>query len=202
MLSREAGRFIKHYKTNNIIKLLILSDFIIWSGNQLFAPIIAIFISDRLIGGSIEAAGIAVSIFLVVKSILEIPVGMFIDSSKSEKDDLYSAILGTLISSIAILLYSVITTVGQMYMLQVLLGAAAAIAYPGWYSIFTKHVDKNKEAFEWSLYDVMVVIGMAGTAAVGGFIANEFGFEMTFYIAAVATFSGALLLFMLKNKVK
>ena len=62
-----------------------MSDFVIWSGNQLFGPIIGIFIADRLIGGSIEAAGIAVAVFLIVKSMLEIPVGMYIDSSTSEE---------------------------------------------------------------------------------------------------------------------
>ena len=156
MLSREAGRYLKNYNVNKVIKILILSDFIIWSGSQLFAPIIAIFIADNLVGGSIESAGIAVAVGLLVKAVLEMPVGMYIDKSPSERDDLYSIILGSFIMGATILMYSFITDVWQMYILQALMGAGAAISYPGWSSMFTKHIDKSREAFEWSLYDVFL----------------------------------------------
>jgi len=153
-------------------------------------------------GGSIEAAGIAVAIGLLVKAVLEMPVGMYIDKSPSEKDDLYSIILGSFIMGAAILMYSFITDVWQMYLLQALMGAGAAISYPGWSSMFTKHIDKNREAFEWSLYDVFLGIGMAGAAAIGGFVANQYGFNMIFYIAAAATFFGATMLFMLRKEIR
>ena len=45
-------------------------------------------------------------------------------------------------------------------------------------------------------------IGMAGAAAIGGFVANQYGFNMTFYIASAATFLGSIMLFMLRKEIK
>ncbi len=154
MYSRTILRAIKNYQINIVIKILVLSDFLIWSSAQLLSPIFAIFITDK-INGSIEAVGIASGIYLISKSIFEVPIGVFIDKTKSEKDDLYSAISGTLLTALCFFALTFINSVWQLYILQAIFGFAAAIAFPGWYSIFTRHVDKGKEAFEWSLYDCL-----------------------------------------------
>jgi DHA1 family quinolone resistance protein-like MFS transporter len=57
---------------NKTLKLLIISDVFVFSGFGLIAPILAIFIKDNLIGGTIFAAGIASAIFLVTHSLLQI----------------------------------------------------------------------------------------------------------------------------------
>lgn len=200
MYSRSIIRSVAHYKINPIIKILILSDFLIWSSYQLFTPIFAIFITDK-IGGDIESVGIAVAIYLIFKSVCEVPVGIFIDRSKSEKDDLLASILGSLITAMAYFSYVFIDSISQLYVLQAILGIGAAIAFPGWYSIFTKHIDKGKEAFEWSMYDVLLGVGMAAAAALGGFVAEVHGFNTLFILVALITFFGSLLLFFIKNKI-
>lgn len=187
------------YHVNLIIKILIASDFIIWSSANLVGPVFAIFIVDMLPGGNIAAVGIASMIFFVTKSIIEIPVGIYIDKSKSERDDLYSALLGTILNATSFFLYPLIDSVWQLYLVQILSGASAAIAYPGWYSIFTRHVDKSKEAFEWSLHDVLLGIGMAITSALGAFMVAKFGFNVVFYIIGSMTLAGAALLFIIRD---
>jgi MFS family permease len=201
MYHRGIIRSLAHLKVNVVIKILILSDFAIWSAANLIAPIFAIFVVDKIPGGSIEVVGIATMIFLVVKSIFEVPIGIWIDKSKSEKDDLYTAFLGTLVSAAVYFLYPQVDSVVQLYLLQALLGVATAAAYPGWFSIFTRHIDKSKEAFEWSLYDVLLGLGMAATAALGAFMVDAYGFDVIFYIIGTATVIGALLLVVIKNKV-
>jgi len=200
MYSRSILRSIRHYKINLIIKVLIVSDFLIWSSYQLFSPIFAIFITDK-IEGDIEVVGIASAIYLIVKSIFEIPVGVYIDKTKSEVDDLFVSILGTSLTAVAYFSYVFIDSVTQLYILQALLGLGAAIAFPGWYSIFTRHIDKGKEAFEWSLYDVFLGVGMAAAAAIGGFLAENYGFDVLFMVVGILTVSGAFFLFMVKDKV-
>ncbi|MBU0612476.1 MFS transporter [Patescibacteria group bacterium] len=201
MFSRSIIRSIGHYKINVIIKVLIISDFLIWSSYQLFAPIFAIFVTDKIENGSIEIVGIASAIYLITKSLCEIPVGMKIDKSKSEKDDLYTAVFGTILTAIAYLTYIGINSIQELYLVQALLGVGSAFAFPGWYSIFTRHVDRGKEAYEWSLYDVLLGIGMAFAAALGGFLANSYGFNTLFIIIGVSTFFGAMLLLAIKKKI-
>ena len=202
MFHKSIIQTIRCYNVNPVIKFLILSDFLVWSSAQLFAPIFAIFIIDNLVGGEIEAVGLATAIFLIVKSIFEIPVGVFIDRTKSEKDDLYAVVMGTAMMGVVFLFYSQISSVSELYVLQVLLGFSAAISYPGWCSIFTKHIDKQKEAFEWSLYDVFIGVGMAGASAVGGFLVNIYGFSLIFYIAAACNIFGSVLLLSIRNRIK
>ena len=201
MYYRILFRSVKNYKINLVIKILIISDFMIWSSYQLLAPIFAIFITDRIAHGTIEAVGIAAAAYFLTKSLCEIPIGLYIDKHPGEKDDLYLSMIGTIMMALTFFTYIFINQVWQLYLLQVLLGLAAAIAFPGWYSIFTRHIDKDKAALEWSVYDVLIGIGMALAAALGGFIADHLGFDWLFIIVSLLTFIGALLLLTIKKHI-
>ena len=161
----------------------------------------AIFVADTIVGGSLASAGIAVSLYLLFKSIFEIPVGIYIDRSKSEKDDLYTAFIGTILSALIFFAYPFANSVLHVYILQIFFGIASALAFPGWYTLFTHHVDKGKAGFEWSLYDVLMGLGMAATAALGGFLAESFGFNILFICVGVFTLMGAFLLLVIKNRI-
>lgn len=201
MFHRSILRGLKNYQVNTIIKVLIASDFLVWSSANLVGPVFAIFVTDVIPGGSVAAVGIASMIYFVTKSVVEIPIGTYIDRSKSEKDDLYSALIGTMLNAVTYMLYPLVGAIWQLYLLQIAAGAAAAIAYPGWYSIFTRHIDKSKEAFEWSLYDVLLGLGMAATAALGALMVDKFGFNVVFYMIGILTFSGAMLLFIIRKRI-
>lgn len=201
MYSRAVARFVRQFRINWVIKILIVSDFLIWSAQQLFAPVFAVYVTQQIAGGSLEVIGISASIYFIIRSIVEAPVGLWIDRTKSEKDDLYTALWGTLLTALVMFWYTFMTQVWELYLAQVVLGIGAAIAFPGWYSIFTRHIDKNKEALEWSLYDVLLGLGMAAAAALGGFMATVYGFDVLFNLAGVGTILGALLLLSLRNKI-
>lgn len=200
MNSRLVLHSVKRFKINLVVKIMIVSDYTIWSSYQLLAPVFAIFVTDK-VHGSIETVGIASAIFLISKSIFEIPIGLFIDKTKSEKNDFYTVFIGTALMSAAYLMYIFVTNVFHLYLVQFFLGFASALTYPGWRTIFSHHVDKGREAFEWSLYDVVIGLGMASTAALGGFIADRYGFDTLFLIVASCTFVGALTLFLIKDSI-
>jgi predicted MFS family arabinose efflux permease len=58
------------------------------------------------------------------------------------------------------------------------------IASPAKNSLFSSHLDKDKEVTEWSIYDGFVFMGMAMAATIGGFVANRYGFTFLFYLVA------------------
>lgn len=202
MLSKALKISLKHYKVNPIIRTLILSDFMFWSAGNLISPIFAVFVVDGISGGSIEAAGFAATLFLLTKSLAEIPFGMILDKTKTEIDDLLTVVVGGIIQGVGFLLIPSITSVGQLFLLQIFLGLGSAAAGPGWYSIFTKHIDKKEEGFEWGLYDVLVSIGMAITAGIGGYLADKFGFDLVFYLVGVISIFGSLTPLLIKNKIR
>lgn len=192
---------LKNIKVNIVIKILIMSDFLIWSSYNLLAPVFALFITDNIQGATIEVVGISSGLYFICKSIFEVPVGVFIDKTKGEKDDLYTAVFGTIMFALVYVMYIFIDQVWQLYVLQIFLGISAALAFPGWYSIFTRHVDKDREGFEWSMYDVMLGVGIAAASALGAFIADFFGFEYLFLMVGAITILGALFLLLLKNRI-
>lgn len=198
---RERWLSINHFKVNFIIRILIASDFVIWSSINMVAPIIAIFISDRIAGGSLKAVGIATMIYLISKSIFEIPIGVIIDRTASERDDLYFAIGGTMLIGVVYFLFSFVTNVWELYFLQIFLGIGTAGAWPSWFSIFGRHIDEAKHGFVWSLHDVLLGVGGAAAAGIGAFAVEKFGFGIVFQIIGVLVILGAIMLFLIRDKV-
>jgi predicted double-glycine peptidase len=66
--------------------------------------------------------------------------------------------------------------------------------------LWSTHLDKSKESFEWSFYNALTGIGSALTGAFGGLLAMTIGFKPTFLIVAFILFIGSLALIMLKIK--
>ena len=66
-------------KINSVIRILTISDVLIISGFGLVAPIFAVFITDSIKGGTLEVVGIASAVYLLAKSLGQIPVAVIID---------------------------------------------------------------------------------------------------------------------------
>ncbi|PIN99806.1 hypothetical protein COT72_04425 [archaeon CG10_big_fil_rev_8_21_14_0_10_43_11] len=174
---------------NLVILLLMMSDFFILSGFGLMTPILAIFIKDNIIGGTIFAAGFASTLFFVVKNIIQLPFSRFIDS---HDHDTIWLMLGSIIIVAIPLLYIFADHIWMIYMLQVLYGVGVALAYPAWIALWVTHLDKNHESFEWSSYSALIGFGIAITGIIGAAIADYIGFKYTFMLASAVSFFGLI----------
>ncbi|MCF7835818.1 MAG: MFS transporter [Candidatus Marinimicrobia bacterium] len=187
-------------KINLVIRILTLVDIVVLSGLGLVTPIFAVFITQSIKGGNVEIVGIAVGVFLITKSLFQIPFGIMIDKRKGEKDDFWIMFFGYTLFSLTPLLYLLITTPNQLYCVEFLHGIASAMALPSWYAIFTRHIDKNYEGVEWATYNTAISLGSAGTAFLGGFLANKFGFDSLFVLVSIVSFSGTMFLLFTKKQ--
>jgi len=182
---------------NKTIKLLILSDIFVITGFGLIDPILAIFIKENLIGGTIFAAGIASTLFLITKSIVQLPFSRYVDS---HKDKVKWLIIGTFLISLVPFIYIFTNHVNFIYLAQVLHGFGSALAYPTWLSLWSINLDKKHEGFEWSLYSTLTGIGTAITGAVGAAIAQFIGFKYTFFLVGLMSLLGSFVLFNLEKR--
>ena len=171
------------------------SDILILSGWGLVNPIFAVFVTSQVEGGNLELVGLASAVYLILKSFLQIPVAKYIDSVKGEIDDVIVMFLGTLIVSLVPFLYYFVSTAKQVLFLQLIYGLGAALVSPGWMAIFTRHIDRHQEAEEWSIYNSMTSLGMALSGALGGFMAETFGFRLVFILVGIISTFGASLLY-------
>jgi len=179
-------------RVNHVIKTLVLSDFFVNAGFSVFAPIFAIFITKQISGGTLEVVGFAAAIVQIAKISLEVPIARFLDKNHGEYDDFYSLILGSFLIAMVPFMYLIATEVKHIYFISALYGAGIAFIVPPWYAIFSRHLDKLNESFEWSLDSISIGIAGAGAAAVGGILAQKFGFNFVFIIGGIFAVFGGL----------
>lgn len=183
---------------NFVVRMLILSD-VIWGGAVgLLGPIFAIFIVDFIKGGDAAVAGVAAAIYLVVKSIMQIPAASVIDKIRGEKDDFWILFVGSLLGAIVPIFYLFIHTPLQLYLVQALYGLVIAFTFPSYMAIYTRHIDKEKEATSWGMYFTLNDFSAAVAASVGGVAAEVIGFQPLILGVVFFSILGVLLIFLIR----
>lgn len=186
---------------NKILRFLTISDLMILGSFGLINPIFALFLENEIKGFTIAAVGISSGIYLIIKSILQVIVSRFTDKDRGNKREYWAMITGSLLVAIIPIGYLLATKIEHIFIIQIFYGLGAALAYPGWMAIFTKFIDKQKEAFGWSLYDTLASLGGAVTATIGGILAQFFGFNTLFIIITVSSVLGACFLFIVRGEI-
>lgn len=182
-------------KINPKLLLLILSDILIISSFGLLGPIFAVFITGGVQGGNLVTAGLATTVFLVVKSVVQMPLSRyFIDK---EKHKTHSLLLGTLFIISVPFIYAMAKDVTTIFIAQAIYGFGAATAYPAWFSLFTTYMNKKHKGFEYTLWSTGVGIGSAFAAYLGAQIAELVGFKYLFFLVGGVALLGFLLLILL-----
>src|SRR3990167_6437168 len=197
MSNRAIG--IRHYllqEINPVIRFLIISDVLIIGAAGMLGPIFAFFIRDFIQGGNEEVAGIAAAIFLITKSIFQIPIAAIIDKIRGEKDDFSIMVPFSILMSLTPLLYLIISQPWHLYLVQLLLGLFTAMTFPSYMAIFTRHIDKTKEGIEWGVYFTLSDLLAAGLAEISGYMAHTIGFRaLIVSVASISTLGSLMLIF-------
>ncbi len=181
-------------KPNNLIIKLIGTNFFLNAGWGLIAPIFAIYITEQVQGGSIEMVGFAVGTHWIVKSALQPFIAYKMDVVKGERDDISFLIKGMIMFTVIALLYVFVTAMWQVFLLETIRGIALALVFPAWSGIFTRHIDREWEAYTWSLTSTGMGFAVGFAAAFGGIIASIIGFEMVFvFVALMGAISTAII---------
>ncbi len=181
-------------KLNRVIQFLTLSDILMLSGWGLVNPILAVFFTEQIEGANVAFAGLAVTTYFLIKSILQIPVARFIDLRRGEWDDYWVMIAGSILISLSAFLFIFAQYPWHVIAIQLVSGLGGALSYPSWQAIFTRHIDRREEGLEWSLYYSTTDLGAALTAGVGGLLAATFGYDLVFLVVGTASLVGTIFL--------
>src|SRR3989338_5955377 len=104
---------------NKIVKVLIASDFFLNLGWGLLSPVFALFILQKITfenpAKAAEVAGFSALFYWITKSLIEIPIGRFLDKHDGEKDDFWFMVMGLFIVGFVPLGYLFSTTPWQIY---------------------------------------------------------------------------------------
>lgn len=186
---------------NKVIKVLIVSDVILITALGFATPIFAIFLTSNIKGGSIEVAGFAAAIYWIFQSALMIPFGKYLDRHPSEKDDLLFIVIGNILAGLATFGYIFSRLPWHIYLLEAIYGIGIGMNMPGYTAIFTRHINKGKEAFSWGVRGSLIGIGTGISGALGGIIAQKFGFNALFISSGVFIVLSAFLPFFIIKEI-
>ena len=185
------GRNPSHFQVNPLVKSFIISEAFIWSALNFFVPIFAVFVTTKIAGGNIQLAASAYSVHLISRVVMELIICKKLTKTR-DIDKLKITIAGLFLLSLSYIGFALTRTIIPLFAFYSLTGIGLGIASPAKNSLFSTHLDKNKEPTEWGIYDAVVFFGMALATALGGFIASAYGFELLFILASVLNLIGIL----------
>ena len=185
---------------NKVIRILILSDFLLQSGWGLIGPIFAIFITQQIQGGSLAAVGFIAATYWFSKSVVQPFIARFLDVKKGEKDDFKFLILGMFLANLVPLGYIFVTQLWHIFLLEIIRGLCMACVVPSWAGIFTRHIDKGWEAFSWSIESTGIGFAAALAAAFGGVLATFLGFKVVFVLVSFFGLISSSVLLLIRNQ--
>ncbi len=187
---------------NPVVRFLIISETISAGAVGLLGPIFALFIADFIVGSNEAVVGLAAGIFLLSKSVFQIPIAHFLDRVRGERDDFWFLFCSTILTALIPLLYLVINTPMELYAVQFALGLITAATYPSFMAILTRHMDRGKEGTEWGIYFTLTDISAALLAIIGGFVAVTAGFPVLITAVVVISLMSAVLMIPIRPYLK
>ncbi len=182
---------------NRTMKLLMLSDMFVLTGFGLIQPILAIFINQGVAGGTVLTAGLASTIFLMTKSLVQLPVGKYVDDHDKKTRWL---VIGTLLMASVPILYVTADSIYKIFLAELIYGLGSGLAYPTWLGLWSRNLDQGQESFQWSIYSTSTGIGTAITGTMGATLVSIAGFAPTFVLAGLFCLLGCITLFVLESR--
>jgi len=185
---------------NKVNKILIASDFLLQSGWGLIGPIFAIFLTKQIQGGDLKMVGFIAATYWITKSIVQPFIANFFDKMGGERDDFHFLIAGMYVSNLIPLGYFFSTQIWHVFLLEFIRGLAMACVIPTWAAIFTRHIDKGREAFSWSIESTGVGFAAGLAGAFGGILASTVGFRAVFILVSVLGLMSSSTLLLMKHR--
>ncbi len=162
---------------NKYLKVLLLGSYIWYLGEGLFGPLYAVFAEQ--VGGDILDLTGAYAVYLIVTGIASITVGRIADNKSYAK---YLMLFGYFLNAAGTFAYLLVDSPIDLFAVQATLGIANALATPTWMEMYASHVDKKFMGREWGFSEGGPSIIMGIAIVIGGFIVNEFSFNLLFVV--------------------
>jgi len=181
-------------KVNKVIKYMVLSDLLLFVGWGFISPIFSIFVLEKIEGATLLTVGISSAVYWVARAIVQPFIAQRLDKRKGEKDDYFVLLASLVCTGLAAFWIATIRQEGVLYIAQLFHGASLGVYSVAWPAIFTRHIDKEKVAFDWSLDRGSIGLAVAAASIIGAQTADVLGFEMVFILAGIGSIASAFIL--------
>ena len=175
--------------------LFLASNALLSFAMGMFAPFWIVFIQD-FGGRSFEQFGFSIGLMVLAQSITSYFAGRYSDKLGRKT----FLIAGGFMLAAVTFAYTIITSIPQLYILQVIDGAVGAIQLTtgtAFLGDITTRTSRGKDLGKYhALVGIMSAIAMMGS----GFVVGQSGYKIIFYITAGLIFISTLFLFSIKER--
>jgi len=184
-----------NFKVNRVIRRLVLTDMAFWSGWGFVNPIFSVFVVQKIKGGNVAVVGIAVALYWIIRALMRIPVGVFLDRHNGEEDDFWFLFFGAVLIALVFFGYLMAAYPWHIFCLQAIFALGMVIYESGMSAIFIRHIDSGKEATELGLDSTLAGLGIGIASGLAGLLINNFGFHITFVLGGLSVILSTVILF-------
>ncbi len=166
---------------NRETNILLWSSNVWYFGAGLLGPLFAVFTQE--IGGDIFSITSVWGVYLVSMGLLVMLVGLL--SDKSYRTTKFLILLGYFLNAILTFGYIFVSNPGELMVLQLGLGVAAALAVPTWSALYDHHSVKGKKGYAWGLSSGWQHVATGLAIFAGGYIVSAYSFKVLFLIMGI-----------------
>jgi len=145
--------------------------------------------------------GFIAGTYWIVKSIVQPFLASYLDRNHGEIDDFQFLIIGMYVANLVPLGYIFSTQPWHIFTLEIIRALAMACVIPTWAGIFTRHIDKGREAFSWSLESTGIGFAAGLAGVFGGITASVFGFKAVFVFVSLFGILSSSTLLLIRKKI-
>lgn len=188
-------------RQNRTEHLLLWGSNLWFFGEGLLGPLFAVF--AQKIGGDLLEITWAWALYLLIAGVVKILVGKLSDGPV-QKERLM--VLGYALNALFTFSYLFVRTPNQLFLVQIGLGLAVALATPTWEALYALHQNKKKAGITWGLASGEANIAGAVAIMIGGYLVEQYSFSVLFLlmgtVQTLATVYQAGVLFSEKKKLR
>lgn len=171
---------------NNYLKFIYISNGIFIFASSLLFPIFAIYINRYTV--DLAVISLVSSVFLASTAIF---LAILARVGARMRNHSKYLIIGFLLRTLGWFSFLFVTDISQIILLQVLLGLGEAVGSTFFDVILAEHLDKGKYVEDYATWKLIQNLGGAAAAAMGGIIAEFYGFHYVFIIMTVLSIVSA-----------
>lgn len=162
-------------------RILLMADALFLFAGGLLGPIYALFVKE--VGGDLLEASTTFALFMLTAGFVIFFLSFIEDKSRHQN---FFVIAGYGLGVIGYVGYFFVTSTIGLFIVQAILGLSIALKDPAYDAMFSRSSEKHL-ALSWGEWEAMEYMVLGISAIVGGYIAQEFGFQGLFLV--MSTFS-------------
>lgn len=188
-------------RPNSFVKAFIASDAFLYSSLNLVNILFAVFITTKVVGGTVQAATTAIAAGMIARIVTELLAGKTI-SALQEQTKVNIIIIGMSLISISYFGFALSNTLLPIIVSWIVNGIGWGLSLPTKMSLMSKYINQKQSNQEWGLTDALNMSLVVITMIIGGFIVTNYSYRLLFFIAAALNGIGLIPYFIFSHKLE